>query len=79
MKGVLQVVNLRQHELTASKAQNERIWRAFLRDGTSHSARALTLAYIINRCEREGVGYKLTALPGMGYYIEHQDMEHLKT
>ena len=45
------------------------VWRAFLEHGSNHSARATTLPYIIRRCEREGVGYVLTAMPGQGYHI----------
>lgn len=78
-RGALEVVSMYQHEMSLSKVQQEKQWRNFLAGhGSNHSERALTLAHIINRCEREGVGYRLTALPGMGYYLEKQDMEHLK-
>ena len=46
------------------------MWDCFLAWGTSHSAQAVTLSYIIERCEKEGVPYRLTASPGQGYFIE---------
>ncbi len=49
----------------------EMIWSGFLSAGcTSHSSRAQTLPYIINRCQKEGVPYRLTAQPGLGYMVE---------
>ncbi len=58
------------YEIAMTKAAQKRTWEAFLERGTSHSGNASTLPYVIRRCEQEGVGYKLTALPGRGYYIE---------
>ena len=48
----------------------KRVWDAFLNGGTSHSAGAFTLTHIINRCEDEGIAYRLSAHPGHGYHIE---------
>ena len=56
------------HRLTG--ATQRRTWEAFMDGGTSHSAAALTLSYIIERCEREGVAYQLEAHPGHGYFIK---------
>ena len=53
-----------------SKAAQERTWKWFMGGGTSHSALALTLSYIIERCEREKVPYTLDAHPGLGYFIK---------
>lgn len=58
-----------------SKAAQERTWRAFLAKGTFHSAQATTLPYVIERCETEKVGYRLTAQPGMGYWMEPYDID----
>ena len=56
------------HRLTG--AIQRRTWEAFMDGGTSHSAVALTLSYIIERCERDGVAYLLEAHPGRGYFIK---------
>lgn len=40
---------------------------------TSHSGRRHCLGYIIEYCERNLIPYKLTARPGVGYYIEKDD------
>ncbi len=49
----------------------KRVWESFLKDGhTNHSASAMLLPVILNRCERERIPYTLKALPGAGYYIE---------
>lgn len=53
-----------------SKAAGEHAWAMFLETGTTHSRQALTLPYIMNRCEREKQPYVLKALPGEGYYIK---------
>lgn len=58
------------HEMALSKAAQRRIWQAFNEGGTSHSALAATLPYIIRRCEKEKVSYLLEAAPGQGYYIK---------
>lgn len=52
-----------------SKTEQVRVWAKFLANGTTHSARAGTLPYIIRRCEREKIPYILEALPGMGYHL----------
>jgi hypothetical protein len=57
-------------EIALSKVAQKRIWRMFLDGGTNHSANASTLAYLIRRCELEGVPYKLNAYPGTGYFME---------
>jgi hypothetical protein len=68
--GTLHVTSLRAlNPNMTSKAAQERTWQMFLKGGTSHSAQAHTLPYIINRCEREGIPYQLKAMPGSGYYI----------
>jgi hypothetical protein len=56
-------------ELELDRATGSRVWKSFLQGGSTHSARASTLPYIIRRCERERVGYVLTAMPGQGYHI----------
>jgi hypothetical protein len=53
-----------------NKTHKETSWQIFLKQGTRHSALAQTLPDIIRRCEREGVAYRLTAVPGQGYFIE---------
>ncbi len=53
-----------------TKAAQRRTWEAFMDGGTSHSAAALTLSYIIERCEMRGVPFELTARPGLGYFIK---------
>ena len=58
------------HEIALSKAAQRRIWKAFNEGCTSHSAAAVTLPYLIRRCEQEGIGYVLTAQPGVGYIME---------
>jgi len=58
------------YEIDLDRNRKAHTWRAFLEHGSNHSARASTLPYIIRRCEREGVGYVLTAMPGQGYHIE---------
>jgi hypothetical protein len=68
MKGAFQAVRVKEPRYF-SKAAHERSWEMFSRKGTSHSENAATLVEILNRCEREGVGYVLKALPGKGYYI----------
>jgi len=69
--GALVVMSL--YDEIGSKASHERSWKGFQKSGTNHSERAQTLARIINRCEREGISYRLTAHPGYGYYIEPID------
>ena len=64
---------LRKH---LSRPMRERMWEAFLEHGTNHSQQALTLPYIINRCEEENVPYRLTAIPGQGYFIEQLPPQH---
>jgi hypothetical protein len=56
-----------EEELSAP--QKREMWAAFLQGGTTHSARAATLPFIIRKCERDGVGYTLRAEPGTGYRI----------
>lgn len=58
------------HELALSKAAQQRTWNCFLNGGTSHSAQASTLPYIIRRCEQERIAYTLQAIPGQGYFIK---------
>ena len=61
------------HEAELSRAEARRIWTAFLEHGSTHSARAATLPFIIRRCESAGIPYVLTARPGMGYFIKTGD------
>lgn len=58
------------HELALSKAAQERTWRSFLEGGTSHSANASTLPYLIRRCEQEKMPYTLVAQPSVGYFMK---------
>lgn len=44
---------------------------AFEQTGKStHSGLAGTLPFIINHCEEQAIPYRLTAQPGVGYFIE---------
>jgi hypothetical protein len=70
MKGAFLVVHVREPSIAMTKAQQRRTWNEFVKHGTSHSAGAGTLVYLINRCEREGISYRLSANPGMGYRME---------
>lgn len=54
--------------------QTKMVWDEFMRSGTSHSGNATTLPYVINRCEQEGIPYKLEAAPGMGYRLERIEL-----
>lgn len=67
---MLIVMSTFEDELPLSKAQQRRTWEAFMEGGTTHSGRAQTLPYVMRRCEREKIPYKLTAVPGQGYHIE---------
>lgn len=45
--------------------------QAFEKNGhTSHSGMAMTLPFVINHCEENGIAYRLTAHPRTGYFIE---------
>lgn len=46
----------------------------FKQHGTTHSASAMTLPLIINRCEQEKIPYVLKAMPGAGYRIERMKL-----
>jgi hypothetical protein len=61
------------HEETLSKSAKERLWEEFMRSGTTHSGTASTLPYLIRRCEREKVCYRLTAVPGEAYFLERTE------
>lgn len=56
-----------------SRTEQARIWARFLDGGTTHSAHASTLPYIMRRCEREKVSYLLQAMPGVGYHIKRAE------
>ena len=73
-KGVIRVII--DETMPISKAALERNWQAFMRGGTNHSGRGATLAAIINRADREGIPYVLTAHPGLGYHIVPGTMLH---
>lgn len=62
-------------EVSQSRASGSRIWRTFLAGGTNHSSKAATLPYLIRRCEREGVSFRLEAHPGLGYRMEPVDLK----
>lgn len=53
-----------------SQRAKDDTWDTFMRNGTTHSKSAMTLPYIINRCEQEGIAYELQAWPGYGYFIK---------
>jgi len=59
-------------EFPMSGAAFAAMWEKFLREGTTHSARAASLPLVIRRCEREGIPYVLFAVPGKGYFIRQQ-------
>lgn len=70
MKGAL-TVKSRYARVRMSAAVKKMLWDSFLKVGhTNHSARAMTLAYLINRCEEERVCYVLTAHPTLGYQLQ---------
>ena len=52
-----------------TNAAVERSWQHFIKHGSVHSARGTMLTFIINRCEKEYLPYKLVAVPGQGYWI----------
>lgn len=58
------------YEESISATEAARIWAEFLDRGTQHSSMAATLPYIIRRCEREGIAYRIEAYPGDGYYVK---------
>lgn len=58
------------HTKHLSKAKQKYVWETFLKGGTNHSAQAMTLTYIIERCEQEKMPYELQAVPGIGYTIK---------
>ena len=60
------------YERPVDKTTGARLWSQFLQHGTTHSSRAETLPYIIRRCESEGIGYVLEAMPGLGYHIKQR-------
>lgn len=60
-------------EKPLSATEQSRAWAMFLSGGTSHSAHASTLPYIMRRCEQERVPYVLQATPGMGYHIKRAE------
>ena len=64
------IVVVSLHEMALSKAEQRRIWKAFIERGTSHSGKASTLPFVMRKCELEGVEYRLTAMPGESYWIE---------
>jgi hypothetical protein len=37
---------------------------------TSHSPRREMLAFIVQHCEENGIGYRINAMPAVGYTIE---------
>jgi hypothetical protein len=53
-----------------SGVAKDRMWAQFLEKGTSHSAMAMTLPYILNRCVEEKVPFTLKGDPAAGYWIE---------
>lgn len=58
------------HEINLPKAVQKRVWDAFMRNGSAHSAAASTLCFILNKCHQENQPYRLSAVPGKGYWIE---------
>lgn len=70
MKGALKITTHAAEARPLRKSQQKLIWDLFMGGGTSHSALAQTLPYVMQRCEEEGIPYRLTAQPGAGYYIE---------
>lgn len=66
----LLVHGMYEDEIVVSKTVREQSWQAFLREGSTHSARAYILPWLIRRCEMEGISYRLTASPGLGYHMD---------
>jgi hypothetical protein len=59
---------------TPSNALVSSIISQFDKSGSSnHSKLRGTLCYIIDHCERKGIGYELQAAPGSGYLIRKRD------
>lgn len=63
-------LQVQHHPRRVTNAGKERIWQCFKDGGTTHSASAATLSYVIERCESEGEAYVLHAQPGLGYFIK---------
>jgi hypothetical protein len=72
---MLLVFSTEEDQIAPSKAAFRRSWDAFMAHGSNHSAGAHMLPRIIRRCERERIPYRLSAMPGIGYYIETIDVE----
>jgi hypothetical protein len=64
------IVSHMELEHPLSKTQQRRSYEMFKRGGTRHSALAQTLPCIVRRAEAEGQPYRITAMPGIGYFIE---------
>jgi len=59
-------------ELNSKRTQrfNKLVWPQFMETGTNHSHKGIYLTHIIERCERLLIPYRITAMPGTGYFIE---------
>lgn len=56
----------------------EAAWFHFVNNRAStHTTAAVTLPYIMNRCEQEKLPYQLISLPGAGYRIRLLDLAEI--
>lgn len=53
-----------------TRATERRIIQTFLEKGSSHSRGHQTLGLVIAWCEEHKIAYRLTSIPGSGYFIE---------
>jgi hypothetical protein len=56
--------------ITLSKKMKRTLWETFQRGGSTHSSMGCTLGWLIRECERTRTPYRLSAKPGLGYYLE---------
>lgn len=59
-------------EVELSNSAKKITWDNFLKNGSTHSANASTLPFIIRRCEQLNIAYILEAEPGIGYFIRRK-------
>jgi hypothetical protein len=62
---------LPRRPLRITNASHQRLIDQFNETGSSqHSANATTLQYVIDYCEENKIAYRVTCMPGAGYFIE---------
>lgn len=71
---MITVTSSGQRMIPVSKEAAKRTIKAFEHAGSSnHSSNAATLPIVVEHCERNKIPYRLTAVPGLGYFIEKFD------